>query len=92
MNYTVTVTDENGCSRKDEVEVMVQSMPRVNVVTNNAHCGKADGSITFNFQDHPDRPYLVFSISGRMGLSEKLKMKLGPLLLINSSRDSMMFG
>ncbi len=65
--YAVTVTDKNGCSQRDEIEVKVISRPQVKYSLSNAHCDKADGSITFSFADHPDQKYILLSINGKDG-------------------------
>ena len=60
--YTVTVTDANGCSDTDTVNVTVYSNPTVTISTDNASCGIDNGTITFNFPDHPNRTGIKFSI------------------------------
>ncbi|WP_289061948.1 FG-GAP-like repeat-containing protein [uncultured Zobellia sp.] len=63
--YTVTVTDANGCSDTDTVNVIVYSNPTVTINTVDASCGVDNGSITFNFPDHPNRTGIKFSIDNQ---------------------------
>ncbi|MBX2825779.1 MAG: hypothetical protein KTR33_13685, partial [Gammaproteobacteria bacterium] len=44
--YTLTATDEYGCSSTDEVTVTVNELPVVNLTKVDASCGQANGSIT----------------------------------------------
>ncbi|WP_425412738.1 SdrD B-like domain-containing protein, partial [Lewinella cohaerens] len=46
--YTVTGTDELGCSNTDVVVVTVNSLPQLNVVKTDAACGQSNGEITVN--------------------------------------------
>ncbi|WP_276165815.1 FG-GAP-like repeat-containing protein [Zobellia alginiliquefaciens] len=62
VTYTVTVTDTNGCSDTDAVNVTIYSNPTVTINTVDASCGTDNGSITFNFPDHPNRTGIKFSI------------------------------
>jgi protocatechuate 3,4-dioxygenase beta subunit len=64
ITYTVTVTDENGCTATDEVLVTVLSIPDVIVSSTNPTCGDDNGTITFTFDDHPDRTTIEFSLDG----------------------------
>ncbi|MFH2096308.1 MAG: PKD domain-containing protein, partial [Bacteroidota bacterium] len=47
-NYTVTVSDVNGCSDTDDVTVNVNTLPLLSVSSTNAACGMTDGSATVN--------------------------------------------
>ncbi|MDP5172625.1 MAG: carboxypeptidase regulatory-like domain-containing protein, partial [Bacteroidia bacterium] len=64
FNYTVTVTDANGCTGTDVVKVNVRSLPDVTVSSTDPSCLGNDGSITFTFEDHPNRSNIEFSIDG----------------------------
>jgi len=62
--YIVTVTDDNGCQGTDAVDVDVRSNPVATVTSTNENCGDSDGTITFTFDDHPNRTQIEFSING----------------------------
>ena len=61
-DYTVTVTDSNGCSDDNTVRVFVRSRPTATVTTAAATCGLDNGTITISFPDHPDRTGIRFSL------------------------------
>ena len=65
IDYTVTVTDQNGCQGADTIRVTVESNPTVTIVTSPASCGLDNGSITFNFPDHPNRGAIEFSLDNQ---------------------------
>ncbi|WP_156825864.1 carbohydrate-binding domain-containing protein, partial [Lewinella cohaerens] len=62
--YTVSVTDELGCSSTDQVTVNVLAIPQVTSTATNATCGGANGTITFVFPDESSRTGIEFSIDG----------------------------
>jgi len=62
--YTVTVTDDNGCSSTDDVNVTIHSTPAVTLTQQSAQCGASDGSITWSIYDHPNRSHINLSING----------------------------
>ncbi|MCH2198140.1 MAG: FG-GAP-like repeat-containing protein, partial [Flavobacteriales bacterium] len=64
FTYNVTVTDANGCTDTDQVTVTVESTPDATYTTVDPTCGLNNGSITFNFIDHPNRTGIEFSIDG----------------------------
>lgn len=64
INYTVTVTDNNGCTGTDVVKVKVRSLPQVTVTSTDPGCLDGDGTITFSFADHPHRSHIEFSLDG----------------------------
>lgn len=65
IDYSVTVTDANGCQDTDDVRVRVESAPTATVNTIAASCGLDNGSITFNFPEHPNRSAIEFSLDGQ---------------------------
>ena len=62
IDYTVTVTDQNGCSATDTVRVNILSKPNAAVSTVDTSCGLDNGEITFTFRNHPDRTGIEFSL------------------------------
>lgn len=49
LTYTVSVTDANGCTNSDQVDVTVVAFPSITPVVNNVSCfGDCDGSVTLN--------------------------------------------
>ena len=62
VDYTVTVTDQNGCEDTDSVRITVRSNPSVTVETTPSSCGIDNGTITFTFFDHPSRGAIEFSL------------------------------
>ena len=64
-DYTVTVTDQNGCQDTDTVRVTVESNPTVTVDVVSSTCGLDNGSLTFNFPDHPNRGAIEFSLDNQ---------------------------
>ncbi|WP_051941861.1 FG-GAP-like repeat-containing protein [Maribacter forsetii] len=62
LTYTVTVTDSNGCSDDDTVDVIIYSTPTATVTTTDTTCGLNNGAITFSFPNHPNRSGIQFSI------------------------------
>lgn len=46
--YSVTVTDANGCSAKDQVKIIIYPNPSVSINKVDAKCGLANGSATAN--------------------------------------------
>ena len=65
-DYTVTVTDQSGCQDTDTVRVTVESNPTVNVDVDASTCGLNNGSLTFNFPDHPNRGTIEFSLDNQV--------------------------
>lgn len=63
-NYTVTVTDVNGCTITDDVTVLVQELPSVTITIEDPTCGNANGAITLSFSDAPNQSDLEFSTDG----------------------------
>lgn len=45
-NYSVTVTDVNGCSATLSVNIIIGSAPTPDISVTNSHCDQADGSAT----------------------------------------------
>jgi len=45
-NYSVTVTDNNGCSATDDINIVTKQLPVVNLGANQFHCG--DDVVTLN--------------------------------------------
>lgn len=45
-NYSVTVTDANGCSNTESAMVSSSGSPQLSATTSNASCGQANGSIS----------------------------------------------
>ncbi len=62
--YSVTVTDTNGCTDSDDVIVTIYSLPIANVTHTDEVCEGDDGTITFTYNDHPDRNQILLSING----------------------------
>ncbi len=63
INYTVTVTDGNGCVATDIVRVTVRSNPVVSATAASEYCGQGNGTITFTFTDNTNRTGIAFSIN-----------------------------
>ena len=64
IDYTVTVTDGNGCVDTDIVRVQVYSLPSVTVTSEPSNCGQSNANITLNFLDNSNRTGIEFSIDG----------------------------
>ncbi|MEO0339129.1 MAG: hypothetical protein AAF242_07930, partial [Bacteroidota bacterium] len=64
FNFTVTVTDANGCTDTDDVSLEVLSNPEVTVSKEDATCQEANGSVTFSYPNNPDRGGIEFSFDG----------------------------
>ena len=64
--YSVTVTDNFGCTHTDQVQVQVRSRPDVTVTVSPASCGLDNGSITFSYPDHPNRTNIEFSLNDQV--------------------------
>jgi len=62
--YTATVTDGNGCTDSDAVDITVLSNPAPTYTIQEETCGQSDGSITFSFNNHPQRNTIRLSING----------------------------
>jgi len=62
IDYTVAVTDSNGCQDTGTVRVKIESAPTATVNTDASSCGLDNGRITFNFPDHPNRSGIKFSL------------------------------
>jgi hypothetical protein len=45
-DYTVTITDVNGCTDHETITVIVNPTPHVSIAKNNATCGLDNGSVT----------------------------------------------
>lgn len=65
INYTVTVTDQNGCQDSDTVGVQIRSKPTATVAKVDPSCNLDNGSITFTFPDHPNRTNIKFSLDNQ---------------------------
>ena len=65
QDYTVTVTDQNGCQDTDVVTVTIESAPTATVAVVDATCGLDNGEFTFTFPDHPNRTAIEFSIDNQ---------------------------
>ncbi len=63
--YTVVVTLPNGCTMSDQVEVQIVPSPEATVSVTDTSCGLANGEITFNFTDYPNRAGLEFSLDNQ---------------------------
>ncbi|MCB0629198.1 MAG: T9SS type A sorting domain-containing protein, partial [Lewinella sp.] len=83
FRYTVTVTDQYGCMSSDFEDIRVLSVPKATVSTKDAHCGQATGSITFKFEDHPNRNSMQFSINGEFGTYQSVKDRAGSITYEN---------
>ncbi len=62
IDYTVTVTDSNGCQDSDTVSVEVETIPSASVSVTDASCNLNNGAITFTFPNHPQRTGIEFSL------------------------------
>ncbi|RMF03524.1 MAG: DUF11 domain-containing protein, partial [Bacteroidetes bacterium] len=62
--YTLTATDQYGCSATDQVTVTVHDLPVATASATNATCGTDNGTITFTFPDNSSRTAIKFSIDG----------------------------
>lgn len=63
-NYTVTITDEDGCSSSDSEAFTIFSNPNVSdIVVMNRTC-ELTGSICIYFEDHNQRTGVKFSLDG----------------------------
>ena len=85
MNYRVTVTDQNGCSRTDFVRVNVVSTPWARIKPLHPHCGQSDGGVSFTFADHPHQKLMYFSVTGQNGTYYKTKDENGAFRIMNLS-------
>ena len=79
LNYSVTVTDQNGCSKVDAKEIRLRSVPRAEVTWKDAHCGQGDGMIKMRFDDHPSHNLVYFSIEGSNGTYHSVQDSKGVL-------------
>ncbi len=62
---TVTLTvSKDDCTNTDVSAITIQGAPSPTVTFSPPSCGAADGSITFNFVDNPNRTSILFSIDG----------------------------
>lgn len=66
IDYTVTVTDQNGCQGTDTVRVVILSSPTATATTAAASCGLDNGAISINFPDHPNRTGIMFSLDNQV--------------------------
>ena len=80
FSYSVEVEDEFNCMAKDEMKVTVISKPRTEASIIHP-CNQSDGSITFNFPNHPNLRLMEFSING----------KGGPFTRVLDQRNSLRF-
>ncbi|MBI1268157.1 MAG: hypothetical protein GC193_12090, partial [Cryomorphaceae bacterium] len=62
--YSVIVTDCAGCVAQDEVTITIHELPEVSVSSTNPVCLENDGTITFSFNDNPNRSSIEFSLDG----------------------------
>ena len=65
--YSVVITDSNGCSSTYSVNVSCEELcvfPEANASATQASCIDQTGTITFNFSDSSDRTNIEFSIDG----------------------------
>ena len=60
--YEVTVSDGNGCTVSESVDVTIYSRPMPVVTHANEVCGNGNGTITFTFDDHIYRNTIKLSI------------------------------
>ena len=65
VDYTVTITDQNGCQATDTVQITIESAPTVTVTQENTTCGFDNGEITFSFPNHPNRTNIEFSLDSQ---------------------------
>ncbi|MFK7755912.1 MAG: T9SS type A sorting domain-containing protein [Flavobacteriales bacterium] len=63
QDFTITVTDSDGCISSDVVRVDVRSLPDVTVAVTNSTCLES-GALEFSFINHPNRSAIEFSING----------------------------
>ncbi|QKX06822.1 hypothetical protein HN014_18505 [Aquimarina sp. TRL1] len=63
-NYTVKVKSCDGCEATDTVKVKINNSPDVQVTSVDATCENATGSITFTYEDTPNRTNIELSIDG----------------------------
>ena len=83
IEYSVTVTDANGCSSIDQVDVSVVSSPRVTVNSLDISCDEPDGAVIFEFDDHPARGSISFSVNGKNGTYKSTNDKNGSFIIGN---------
>lgn len=86
--YRITVTDENGCSVKDRVNVKVKSIPKVLVDLKHPTAGSSNGAVVFRFADHPDHKNLQISMDGETGEYMQIADEIGKYTMINLPRSS----
>jgi len=74
--YHVTVTDGNGCTASESVDVTIYSNPIPTVAYSSEICGDGNGIITFSFDDHVYRNTIRLSIDDGNTFTE-ISDKLG---------------
>ena len=79
IDYTVTVTDRNGCTDTDTVRVTIESAPLVSVSTVDTTCGLDNGEITFAFRDHPNRTGIEFSLDNQTSYEPAVRDNVGSI-------------
>ena len=76
--YTLTVTNEHGCTATDEVSISIIGSQEVNSVESiNPTCGLDNGSITFSFDPNPTMTHMEFSLDGGLTWSGNISVNAG---------------
>ena len=66
--YTAQYRGENGCVETKEIFVQITESPFTKVTPINPNCSElTSGALQFNFDDHPSRSNIEFSITGEEG-------------------------
>ena len=65
IDYSVTVTDQNGCQDTDTVRIFIESKPTASASKVDPSCNLDNGSITFTFPNHPNRTGIEFSLDNQ---------------------------
>ena len=62
--YTVTITDANGCTATDQIQITINDFPNIQFTITHPSCGISDGEIVFCFPNHPTRTAIEVSFDG----------------------------
>ncbi len=75
--YTVDITDANGCTSSESVDIRVYALPAVTVSHLHPTCDANNGAITFSFGDHLTRTNIEFSLDNGVNYTTNVADDIG---------------
>ena len=87
--YTVTATDNNGCTANKDITVMISVVPNITSITKTDEtCEQSNGSITFNFINNPNRTHIEFSLDGGLTYQSQVADNIGSVTYNNLTPET----